>query len=91
MVFADISDNVAVITSAADAGLVVLEGTPPIFGVTTGATPAGDATYTGGALTDGTNWTENWAYGLYEGNRGKRFGLNNEREHSWFGCPKTYC
>jgi len=73
VVFADITDNVAVNpTSAADAGLVVLEGTPPIFGVTTGATPAGDATYTGGALTlDGTNWTENWAYGLYEGNRGQ--------------------
>ncbi|MGB0996828.1 MAG: hypothetical protein ACPGXJ_01000, partial [Pseudomonadales bacterium] len=73
VVFADISDNVAVNpTSAADAGLVVLEGTPPIFGVTTGATPAGDATYTGGALTlGGTNWTATWAYGLYEGNRGQ--------------------
>ena len=73
VVFADIATNVAVNPTAnADTGLVVLEGTPAIYGVTTGGTPAGDATYLGGALTaSGTNWTANWAYGLYEGNRGQ--------------------
>ena len=73
VVFADITENVALdATAAADPGLVLLEGTPAIFGVTTGAVPAGDATYLGGALTTGgTNWTEDWAYGLYEGNRGQ--------------------
>ena len=73
MVFADITDNVAVNpTAASDTGLIVLEGSPAIFGVTTGATPAGDAAYQGGALTTaGTNWTAIWAYGLYEGNRGQ--------------------
>ena len=73
VVFADITDNVAVNpTAASDTGLIVLEGSPAIFGVTTGATPAGDAAYQGGALTTaGTNWTATWAYGLYEGNRGQ--------------------
>ena len=60
MVFADITDNVAVNpTAASDTGLIVLEGSPAIFGVTTGATPAGDAAYQGGALTTaGTNWMQ---------------------------------
>ena len=45
VVFADIATNVAVNPTAnADTGLVVLEGTPAIYGVTTGGTPAGDAT-----------------------------------------------
>ncbi|NCF32911.1 MAG: serine/threonine protein kinase [Proteobacteria bacterium] len=71
VVFADIATNTAVNpTATADTDLVLLEGTPALFGVTSGATPEGDATYLGGALTtSATNWTASWAYGLYEGNR----------------------
>jgi hypothetical protein len=71
VVFADIATNTAVNpTATADTDLLLLEGTPALFGVTSGATPEGDATYLGGALTtSATNWTASWAYGLYDGNR----------------------
>ena len=73
VVFADIATNTVVNpTATADTDLVLLEGTPALFGVTSGATPEGDTTYQGGALTtSGTNWTASWAYGLYDGNRGQ--------------------
>ena len=72
VVFADIAENVVVNpTAAADDGLVLVDGTPAIFGLTTGATPAGGAAYAGGALpSGGTNWAS-WAYGIFDGNRGQ--------------------
>lgn len=71
VVFADITTEPVNPTSAADDALVLVDGTPAIFGLTTGASPAGGAAYAGGALpSGGTNWAS-WAYGIFDGNRGQ--------------------
>ena len=82
-VFADVTTVPLDATATADTGLVLLEGTPPIYSVDAAtSTPVGapvisdpDATeapaFTG-ALSAGatTDWAS-WAYGIYEGNRGQ--------------------
>jgi hypothetical protein len=65
-------------TATADTGLVVLEGTPPIYSVpfatmvVNGAAPTVTAPASGhmGALvTGGIDWTQGWTYGIHDGAR----------------------
>jgi hypothetical protein len=83
-VFATVANNTAVNpTAAADAGLQLLEGSPPVFSIAwasslvDGVAPGATTTPTTatrpflGALSTGeTNWTQPWAYGLDPANRG---------------------
>lgn len=69
-------------TTAADAGLQLLEGAPPFFSIAwassqvNGAAPAattqpsGGRTFLGAISTAQTDWTQPWAYGLNPANRG---------------------
>lgn len=81
-VFATIPNNTAVNpTAAADAGLQLLEGAPPVYSIAwatslvDGATPAATTQPDAarpflGALSAGeTDWTQPWAYGLRADNR----------------------
>jgi hypothetical protein len=82
-VFATIPNGTAVNpTAAADAGLQLLEGTPPVYsidfatslvdGVAPAATAAPTAgTFLGGMSLSQTDWTQPWAYGLDPNNRGE--------------------
>lgn len=82
-VFATVPNNTAVNpTASADAGLQLLEGTPPVYSIAwatslvDGAAPAATTQPTDaarpflGALSAGeTDWTQPWAYGLHADNR----------------------
>ena len=73
-VFADVTAGGLNATATADTGLVLLEGTPPIYSVP-GATSTPSITPTSGDVvgalsTAGTDWTADWTYGIHEGARG---------------------
>ncbi|MFK8029572.1 MAG: serine/threonine protein kinase [Gammaproteobacteria bacterium] len=65
-------------TAAADTGLQLFEGTPPIFSIEYATMSVDDATLPGapqngtfiGGLSLGvTNWTADWTFGIYDGAR----------------------
>ena len=78
-VFADVEGS-ANPTAAADAGLQLLEGAPPIYSIdyatmsVNGAVPGGapqSGSFIGALSRSGTDWTVGWTYGIHEGNRGQ--------------------
>ena len=78
-VFADVADS-ADPTAAADTGLQLLEGAPPIYSIDydtmsvndnapAGAPQNGD--FVGALSLSATDWTQGWTYGIHEGSRGQ--------------------
>lgn len=78
-VFADVSGS-ANPTPTTDAGLQLLEGTPPIYSIdyatmaVNEVAPAGSpqsGSHIGALWQSMPDWTSGWTYGIHEGSRGQ--------------------